>query len=319
MTLTLSVALKDEERATEQPFELHRLELGWQYQRCLLNKPQPDRQRQPSKKDGTHVIGAVADTVASNQFDVWVEGKWLKIDSATAESKLGLLYIGADYRINNSLLVGLIGQFDWADENDTAVASNVDGRGWMVGPYVAARLHQNVLFDGRLAWGRSDNDVTITGGSGSFATSRWIAKGQFTGDFKMAGWQFVPHLAVIYFEDKQDAFTTSSGAAIGEQSVKLGRLTFGPKFTTNYRVGGNIALSPFFAVKGIWDFKRDDLVNTVNGFAISTSDVRARFEAGAEVQLTGGVTVKGEGFYDGIGVNDFDAYGGSVRANVPLQ
>ncbi len=44
------------------------------------------------------------------RFDVWAEGKWAHVDDETRESDLGLLYVGADYLINPSLLVGFLGQ-----------------------------------------------------------------------------------------------------------------------------------------------------------------------------------------------------------------
>ena len=40
---------------------------------------------------------------------------------------------------------------------------------------------------------------------------------------------------------------------------------------------------------------------------------------GLSVQMPNGWSLKGEGFYDGIGSNDFKAYGGTIRLTVPLQ
>ncbi len=257
-------------------------------------------------------------TMVSSRFDVWIEGKLAKTDNDTADSTLGLLYIGADYRLSHSLVVGLLGQFDWSDEEDDAVNADIDGRGWMLGPYMAARLHKNILFDSRIAWGRSDNDFTIGSSTGSFDTDRWLVKGQLTGDFQNNGWHLAPHVAVLYFEEDQDATTDSLGNAIGAQTVKLGRVTFGPKISTTLH-SGNRVISPFVAVKGIWDFEKDDTVNAASGFAISDSDFRGRLEAGASVRGIGGITISGEGFYDGIGAKDFDAYGGSLRLTVPLR
>ena len=270
--------------------------------------------------EGRMALGhSIQGATVANKFDVWVEGKLLKIDADTANSKLGLLYVGADYRVSSNLLVGVLGQFDWADEDDDALGSNVDGRGWLVGPYVVARLHRHLLFDGRVAGGRSTNDATIAANTGSFDTSRWLVKGQLTGDFNSGGWRIAPHVGVIYFKEDQDAFTDSAGNAVGSQTVKLGRLTFGPRFSTTFRASNGAAISPFFTVKGIWDFEKDDTVNVLNGFATGSDDFRGRIEAGASADLAGGVSVKGEGFYDGLGADDYKAYGGSLRVTVPVQ
>ena len=257
-------------------------------------------------------------TKVSSRFDVWIEGKFAKTDNGTADSTLGLLHVGADYRLSPSLVVGILGQFDWSDEEDNAVSSDIDGRGWMLGPYMAARVHKSILFDSRIAWGRSDNDFAVGSSTGSFDTDRWLVKGQLTGDFQNNGWHLAPHVAILYFKEEQDATTDSLGNVIGAQTVELGRVTFGPKISTTLHNGSRV-ISPFFAVKGIWDFEKDDTVNTASGFTISNSDFRGRLEAGASVTSIGGVTISGEGFYDGIGAKDFDAYGGSLRLTVPLR
>ena len=259
-------------------------------------------------------------TTVSNGFDVWVEGKWVQIDSDTAESDLGLLYIGADYRFSSALVVGVLGQFDWTDEEDDVNRTDLDGRGWMVGPYVVARVHQNLIFDGRAAWGRSNNDISPDRTySGSFDTKRWLAKGQLTGDFDYGLWHFAPHVGIIYFDEHEESYTDSDGVVIGNQTVSLGRVTFGPKVTTTFQSGA-MTVSPYLGVKGVWDFDRTDTVDVSSGLAIGTDGFRGRVEGGAAITITGGgITLTGEGFYDGIGADNFDAYGGSANVSVPFN
>ena len=57
------------------------------------------------------------------------------------------------------MIVGALVQFDWAKEDCSVLASKVDGNGWMMGPYLSARVHENIYFDLRAAWGRSSNDL----------------------------------------------------------------------------------------------------------------------------------------------------------------
>ena len=139
-------------------------------------------------------------------FDIWVRGTWARVDNDTTRNDIGLLYVGADYRFGPDLVVGLLTQFDWTDEKDAAQNIAADGRGWMAGPYVVTRLNRNLIFDGRVAWGLSDNKVNPLGlYSDSFDGQRWLAKGQFTGDFRYGAVHLAPHVAVIYFEEKQKA------------------------------------------------------------------------------------------------------------------
>ena len=131
-------------------------------------------------------------------FDLWIKGQLSHADHDTSDIDLGLLYIGADYRFSPEILFGFLAQFDWMEEDDSLQGTAVDGKGWMAGPYVVARLHQNLLFDARAAWGQSDNDIALTGTStGSFDTTRWLAKGRLTGDFNFGQWHFAPHVGVI--------------------------------------------------------------------------------------------------------------------------
>ena len=254
-------------------------------------------------------------------FDIWVQGKVSHVEEDTRQSDLGLLYVGADYQISPGLVIGVLGQFDWADEEDRTETIKVDGFGWLVGPYMTARLHQNLYFDARGAWGRSDNDVNPLGTfTDSFDTTRWLAKGQLTGDFKHGKWRFSPHAAVIYFEERQQSYTDSLNILIPGQTESLGRVTFGPKIAYAGETASGTVLQPHIAIKGIWDFDEAEIVNLTTGLTEGSSDgVRARVNGGIAARFASGWSVTGEGFYDGIGANDLEAYGGSVKVNMPLN
>ena len=119
--------------------------------------------------------------------------------------------------------------------------------------------------------------------------------------------------------DRTDEEDDTDGYAIGEQTVKLGRLTFGPKVSTSFRRADGTTIAPFIAVQGIWGFKRTHQIDIDTGFAVTGSDeFRARTEPGPSIRLPEGVAITGEGFYDGIGADGFKAYGGSVKVGVPF-
>jgi len=265
------------------------------------------------------VAGTTIDDGAG--FDLWVQGKWAHVDQATRDSDIGLLYIGADYRFSPGLLVGLMGQVDWTDEEDTSQNLKADGRGWMIGPYLAARLHDKLLFDGRAAWGQSDNHVNPFGTYvDSFDTDRWLVRGQLTGDFNLANLRILPSVGVIYFEEEQKAYTDSLDVFIPGQTVSLGRVTFGPKINTSFTTTHGGVISPHIGIKGIWDFDKAEIVDVTTGLAAgSDDDLRARVEAGLTARMVGGWTLSGEGFYDGIGADRLSIYGGSVSLTVPLN
>ena len=170
-----------------------------------------------------------------------------------------------------------------------------------------------------MSYGQSDNDVTAAGGTGSFDTDRFFIKGQLTGDFNFDRWHLAPHISVLYFEEEQDGFTNSQNVFIPGQTVDLGRVTFGPKISTTFNTDDGTVISPHLVLKGIWDFEQAEIVDLATGLTAGSDDFRGRVEGGVSAQLANGWRLSGEGYYDGIGADDFDAYGGSVRFNVPLN
>ena len=78
-------------------------------------------------------------------------------------------------------------------------------------------------------------------------------------------------------------------------------------------------IKPFITLKGVLDFASSDGAKALDGSAVADDVFRGRFEAGASFLTLGRVSISGEGFYDGIGTNDFKAYGGSARVIVQLQ
>ena len=269
---------------------------------------------------GQRSFAPVAATGAEkNGLDLWVKGELTQIDNETSDTDLGQLYVGLDYRVSPLFLVGLLVQFDWTDESDSIENVAIDGSGWLAGPYIVARLRENLLFDAYAAWGRSDNDASVAGGTGSFDTDRWLLRGTLTGDFNLGRWHFAPNVGVTYFTEDQEAFTHSLNVRIPGQSVSLGRVTFGPKVSTSFQSADGNLITPHIGIKGIWDFESTDIVDLSTGLAEGNDGLRGRVEGGVSMGLSNGWSIMGEGHYDGIGADDFEAYGGSVRVNMPLN
>ncbi len=270
---------------------------------------------QPASVDLTDRAGSAR----TSAFDVWIKGKYAWARNEGQRADLGVLYLGADYRLSPDVVLGLIGQFDWIDERDRDTGSDGDGFGWMVGPYVVARLHQNLLFDARGAVGTSDNDVTTAiGAKGEFDTTRWLVKSRLTGVFSYESVTINPFAEILYIEEDRERYTDSRGLVVSGRTISLGRLKFGPRISTSFEGGDGIVVSPHLTMSGIYDFDRAGRL-TQTGLSSSTDRVRAKIEGGVGVTMPGGVKVEGEAFYDGIGADQFDIYGGSLKVTVPLN
>jgi outer membrane autotransporter protein len=256
-------------------------------------------------------------------IDVWVEGHMSEFRSnlGTLDNRghFNVVYLGADYVFMQSVLIGALVQYDWTKESSAAANSAVDGQGWMAGPYATVRLTPNLYFDARGAWGTSHNSVNPFGlYQDRFATDRWIAQASLTGNWWMGNFRVTPSAGVTYAAEQQRSYTDSLGVLIPDQTVKLGRLMFGPEFAYRIMGANGVTYEPLLAVKGIWDFVKPD-TTTVAGYLVSNDSVRALAQAGILARAANGYAVRIVGQYDGIGSNNFRNYGGQVWINIPLH
>ena len=227
--------------------------------------------------------------------------------------------MGADYRFSSDLLLGLLGQLDWTDEHDDTVGTSASGLGWMVGPYVVAKLTDTLIFDGRAAWGMSENEVDALGlFTDNFDTTRWLIRGQLTGDYQIKYMIINPFVRLSYFEEQQKAYTDTLGNLIPSQTISLAQLKFGPKLSARITAADGTTVTPHLTISGIWDFDQP-LQTVTQGVAIGNGGIRGRVEGGVAITMPHGQSINFEGFYDGIGSTQLEAYGGSLSISMPLH
>lgn len=258
----------------------------------------------------------------TSPWDIWVEGRYSAFDDDNGnldrDGHVGVLYVGGDYRVAGNMIVGALIQFDWSKDDSDVLASTVDGNGWMIGPYLSARIHENIYFDLRAAWGRSSNDLTLGTTTGGFDTSRWLVKGTLAGNWLYDAWRFTPSAELAYVEESQDAFTNSAGTFIAGQDVSLGRLQFGPEIGYRFAHSADTFIEPFAAIKGVWDFDNPN-VAIVDGFVVGPGDFWGRLEGGLNVITTSGWYLRGLASWDGVGSDDYSGYTLQGTLNVPLN
>lgn len=256
-------------------------------------------------------------------IDVWVEGHYTGYNSrygdVDGDGSVGIFYLGADYPLTPDLLIGFLTQFDWAEEDSDSLGSHVEGRGWMAGPYLSARLRQNLFLDLRAAWGRSDNEVDPFGlYTDDFDTTRWLAIARLSGNWRSGAMRVTPSVSVKYGQEHQESYTDSMGVLIPDQTVSLGRVEFGPEFAYRHRRLDGTLIEPQLKLTGIWDFENDGGL-TLDGDVTTPDELRAKVEAGVLVQMTSGWSLRATGSYDGIGADDYEAYSAKLWLNVPLN
>jgi len=264
-----------------------------------------------------------------NRLDIWAEGHLSRYDDSTGgynrDGNFGILYVGSDYALNDWLLLGALVQFDWTDEDvrNQDLYGGVDGWGWMVGPYMGAKLSDHLYFNARAAWGQSENDMTLTDNAagfrtGNFDTDRWLATAELIGNWYHGPWRFTPSAQLAYGSEDQEAFRNSLNQQIGSNEATIGRLTFGPEIGYRHVMGDGTIVEPLVSIEGVWNFDNDGL-RLSDGTPVGDDDFTGKVEAGVMLQTPDGISWRVVGDYYGIGDGDFDSYGGQAWLSIPLN
>jgi len=226
--------------------------------------------------------------------------------------------------LSDGILVGALVQVDDTNEDisDPDRTGEIDGTGWMVGPYFGARILENLLFDARAAWGQSDNDIWLDDPingfrTASFDTERWLATATLTGVHYHGAWRFSPQVGLAYGHESYDTYVNSIGQTVAGGEANIGRLTGGGEAAYRLQRADGTIVEPMLGITGIWNFDSDDLV--INGVVQETNDTRAKLEGGVMIRTPDGWALRAAGMYDGIGGDDFEAYGGSLWINIPMD
>ena len=252
--------------------------------------------------------------VGNNRADFWIELQQKRYFAANGvEGKFTIGYAGVDYLLNPNVLIGGMFQYDETSESSAIESTEVSGRGWMAGPYMTARLSPTLFFDGRLAYGESNNTVS-TGliGPTSFTTNRFLIDASLVGDFKVDNWRIQPNASLAYMQEIWSIDPTTG--AVGE-TVSQGEFKLGPQFSTSVTNDNGIIFSPKFGFDGVYTFGQDASIATSSGL----QGWRARANAGFGLVFPSGASVEFNATYDGIGEDDYESYGAQISFSVPLR
>jgi hypothetical protein len=172
-------------------------------------------------------------TARSQAIDVWSS---MKVEGLVpGSSREGLIsHFGADYTMSKDVLVGASVEFEELEQ--ASAAATAAGRAFMVGPYMATRLHDNLQFDARLAWGEGTDAVDADGAAARIETERRLAKARLEGDFDLAGWRVSSSAAFVHAREVPQGW--------GE-GVTTNTLTLGPEMRRTFRIEDGPVIEPF--------------------------------------------------------------------------
>ncbi|BCM19147.1 hypothetical protein MJ8_29190 [Mesorhizobium sp. J8] len=249
---------------------------------------------------------------ANNVFDVWFAGTYSRFDINDTDGNFGMVTLGADYLLNSNLLIGAFVELDRTDGFTSAAGGTAEGTGWLTGPYLTARLSDNLYLDLLAGAGTSSNRVSPTGTyTDDFDATRWLFSATLQGKWQYDDWTFSPRARFSYFEETSHAYVDSLSVPIPSVATGLGQIAFGPGVSYRYVTDQGIALDFGLRLDGI--FKIGDTSADGGG------DFHGRAEASVDASMPCGARLRLSVAQGGIGGNSADYLSGRLRVSTPLN
>ena len=252
----------------------------------------------------------------AGKTDVWAQLRAVRTGSGTTRSDSVIGWLGAHRFVRKNLLVGVVLQGDFSANSDSASTATGNGRGFMVGPYMAGKLGKSDLrFEAEYLWGKGFNNVTPLGTyTDSYTVQRHLARFKLAGKMVRGKWTIAPNISASYFTALQPAYTDGLGNPVAAQLFTLGEMRAGPEFSRMFTTPAGNVVKGKFGISAITNF---NITNAAaSSFPLGNGNLRTRIDIGLSTTTANGWALSGSAFYDGIGVAAYHSYGGTFRASL---
>lgn len=202
-------------------------------------------------------------TPAPSKFDLWAKGRREDFGDVATDGNALTTFMGADYRVDNDLLVGGMVQLDEARQT-SLTETGAAGSANMTGPYLAYRVTPHITFDAKTAWGMGEDNTVVGDERTAFTTQRMLSEAKVTGQWGWQGWQLSQSGGVSYLDE-----TTAKTPELAGTSVDVTRLSVGPELKRRFEAG-ETSIEPFAFFKSSVDLSGEALadpnaLNTIGG------------------------------------------------------
>lgn len=242
---------------------------------------------------------------------VWIDatGAWSEVGGAESRHVVGTL--GAHREVSDGLLLGGMFQHDAVDADLADGAGNIEGKGWMAGPYFAANGASGQLrFEGRLLYGRSSNDIDFAGSgsgtrTGTFDGERWLAQARVEGERPLGnGAVMIPSAGLGHAREIVEGFRDGLGSDVEGQTVSVTRLQFGTELEIPVEsTRGDLTLRPDLAFV---------LTDASGRYVKAGTAFGGRIGFGVDYRLEDSVSLGFESFYSGFGRSESEFHGAGL-------
>jgi hypothetical protein len=246
--------------------------------------------------------------------DLFLEGRmqnYATADLGETSGNLGVLYFGTRSAIGPDILVGGLAQLDRGVETTQYGTSEMTATGWMAGPYLSMRMASGVVFDGRVAWGQTEDASGL--GEGKNETARELVRARLTGTRNVEGWSLAPSVGLVYVEDAIRDGVTGEVSAAG-----TGRVEVLPEVSRRFELDGDAFFEPRAAVGGYVGFEDLSALNSTLSPQALEEDMRLKAEAGVAVGVKDGSSLHATGAVESGVATAPETWSGRLQLNVPL-
>ena len=243
------------------------------------------------------------DFATSSDRPVWAAGQGQWSTLGDVETSYFNVALGAHFEPSPNVLLGVMAQFDSSTSDDGA--AELDSQGWLVGPYAVARLaDQPLVFSGSYLMGQSDNTLSPFGTyEDDYTSDRVLATLGVAGQLELDRLTLIPLLDVAYASDENEAYTDGDGNPVRALKVTETQATLGldfimPLYTSSgaLELLGGIGASASVTDNGVEE----------------TDSTRGQTDLGFRYGMENGGRLTARATYDGLGDDDYEAYGAEV-------
>ncbi len=196
-------------------------------------------------------------------LDFWFEGKYMNYDTGSFQAResdgnFSVMYFGSKYMVGPDIMIGALAQFDQTGEA-LGTGNKASASGWMAGPYVSVRFGPGIMFDGRAAWGTTQN-LPLGIAVDSTSAERSLLRGTVRGTRQYGGWDVTPKVGLSYVEDTPSGSPVSSSEG-SQKAAGTGRLDIVPEVKRRFDINSETYIEPRVAAGGFLSFDEMSALN----------------------------------------------------------
>jgi len=281
--------------------------------RSFLEPPQDDDGQTNDELKSELVTGLAAGDQLS-RFSLWANAGYSDWDddnrTSDADGYLSTFIVGADYRLAESVVLGLSLIYEHSDIDTDYNNGHLDQDGFTVAPYLGIVLNDYFTLAATVGYAWLDTDQKREKGSdhavkSSLDSTRFFGSVHLDGFYRKHNFNLTGILGCLYSQERQDSFTEDDKHRVGSHNIDLGELSVGAEVSYSF-----IAAEPYFAATFLYDFQYEDVKN------VDYDDTAVELNPGVRFYLDNGFCADIQaGFV--LGRSEYDEY--SFTANLRYE